>query len=86
MKFPEPLGHFGIPGGMRLQQVFRLVLEMIEIGIRWKASYRHDELPFVGPRSAYLRAESQFVKTNCSGKVDFCPFRGPDAPFALPKA
>jgi hypothetical protein len=30
-----------------------------------------------------LRAESQFVKTSCTSKVDFCPFRGPDAPFAL---
>ena len=22
-------------------------------------------------------------KTNCCDQVDFCPFRGPDAPFAL---
>jgi hypothetical protein len=32
-----------------------------------------------GPR---LRAESKFVELNGYEQVDFCPFRGPDAPFA----
>src|SRR6267143_7084371 len=27
---------------------------MIEIRIRWEASYWHDELPFVRPRSAFM--------------------------------
>src|SRR5689334_1008764 len=40
-----------------------------------------DELPFVCPRSAYFGAESQFASLNCESKVDFCPFRGPGAPF-----
>jgi len=35
------------------------------------------------PEVRRLWAESQFVKTNCCDQVDFCPFRGPDAPFAL---
>src|SRR5258708_19418369 len=35
------------------------------------------------PEVRRLWAESQFVKTNCCHQVDFCPFRGPDAPFAL---
>jgi hypothetical protein len=30
-----------------------------------------------------LRAESKFVKLELYDQVDFCPFRGPDAPFAL---
>ena len=34
-------------------------------------------------RGPHLRAESKFVKTNWYVQVDFCPFRGPDAPFAL---
>ena len=68
---------------MLLQQVLRLMLEMIDIRIRGEASYRHGELPFVGPRSACLRAESKFVKTNWYEQVDFCPFREPSAPFAL---
>src|SRR5271165_6056118 len=33
-------------------------------------------------RGPHLRAESKFVKLNCNEQVDFCPFRGPDAPFA----
>ena len=53
MKFPEPLGHFRIARGMRLAQVFGLILKMIETRIRWEGSYRHDELPFAGPRSAF---------------------------------
>src|ERR1700674_37068 len=35
------------------------------------------------PEVRNLWAESEFVKTNCCEQVDFCPFRGPDAPFAL---
>lgn len=37
-------------------------------------------------RGPHLWAESQFVKANCCNQVDFCPFRGPDAPFALPRS
>ena len=52
MKFPDPLGYSRTVGGTLFQQVFRLILEVIEVRIRWEASYRHDELPFVCPRSA----------------------------------
>jgi hypothetical protein len=52
MEFPEPLGRCLVAGIMILEQVFRLISEVIEVGIRWEASYRHDELPFVCPRSA----------------------------------
>jgi hypothetical protein len=52
MKFPNALRRSGIAGGMFLQQVFGLILEMVEVGIRWEAAYRHGELPFMRPRSA----------------------------------
>jgi len=52
MKFPDALGRSGIAGGVFFQQVFGLILEMIEVGIRWEAAYRHGELPFMRPRSA----------------------------------
>jgi len=29
--------------------------------------------------------ESEFVATSCYDEVDFCPFRGPDAPFCAPQ-
>jgi hypothetical protein len=53
MKFPDALRGPGIAGGMFFQQVFGLILEMVEVGIRWEASYRHGELPFMAPRSAF---------------------------------
>src|SRR5580700_4067496 len=53
MKFPDALGRSGVACGMFLQQVFGLMLEMIEVGIRGEASYGHAELPFIGPRSAF---------------------------------
>ena len=52
-KFPEALRGVLIASSMRLEQVFSLILEMTEVGIRWEAFYRHDELPFVSPRSAF---------------------------------
>ncbi len=54
VKFPEPLGYAWSAGGMLLEQVLRLILEMIEARIRWEASYWHDELPFVCPGSAFM--------------------------------
>ena len=36
------------------------------------------------PEVRNLWAESQFVTTNCCNQVDFCPFRGPEAPFGAP--
>jgi hypothetical protein len=39
---------------MLLEQVPGLILEVIEVGIRREASYRHNELPFVCPRSALM--------------------------------
>src|SRR6266550_6006653 len=53
MKFSEPLGHPWVAGSVIPQQVFRLIFQMIEVRIRWEASYGHDELPFVSPRSAF---------------------------------
>jgi hypothetical protein len=82
MKFSDALGNLWIVGNAAFEQVFRLIPEMIEARIRWEVFYRHDELPFVCP-GPHLRAESKFVETNCNHQVDFCPFRGPDAPFAL---
>ncbi len=52
MKFSDPLGHSGIAGSMSFQQVFGLILEVLEVGLRWKGCYRHGELPLLGPRSA----------------------------------
>jgi hypothetical protein len=52
MKFPEPLRSRRIAGGVRFEQIFCLVSEVIETGVGGKASCRHNELPFVRPRSA----------------------------------
>ena len=43
---------------MLLEQVLGLILEVVEVGIGWEASYRHDELPFVCPRSALTGRKS----------------------------
>src|ERR1035438_7817190 len=53
MKLPDPLGCSGSAGFLLLEQVFGLIPEVIEVGIRGEASYRHNELPFVCPRSAF---------------------------------
>jgi len=34
------------------------------------------------PKVRKIWAERQFVKSSYYDQVDFCPFRGPDAPFA----
>src|ERR1700690_713369 len=83
MKFPGPLGGSQVAGRVVAQQVFGLILQMIEVGIGGEASYRHDELPFVGPRSAFDGQKVSSQNRVVSSKVDFCPFRGPDAPLAL---
>src|ERR1700733_9599445 len=36
MELPNALGRCRIAGGMFLQQIFRLILEMIEIGMGWE--------------------------------------------------
>jgi len=66
---------------MLLEQVLGLILEMVEVGIRWEASYRHDELPFV--RQVRIMARKLVRENELLPSGDFCPFRGPDAPFAL---
>ena len=53
MKFPDSLRCTRVARGMFFQQVFGLVLEVIEVGVGWEASYRHGELPFKRPRSAF---------------------------------
>ena len=40
MKFPDSLGCSGIARGVRLQQILRLISEMIEIRIRWEQVLR----------------------------------------------
>jgi hypothetical protein len=84
MKFSESLGSLGRASSVFLQQIFRLIFEVIEVWIRGQASYWHNELPFVCPRSAMVGRKS-VRETNGGKQVDFCPFRGPDAPFALGK-
>ena len=54
VEFPQALGHAWSACSMLLEQVLGLILEMVEVGIRWEASYRHDELPFVRPKSAFM--------------------------------
>jgi hypothetical protein len=81
MKFPDALGYCGSARGELFQQVPGLIFEMNEAWIRWEAPYRHDELPFVCPRSANYGQKGSSWKRIASIKVDFCPFRGPDAPF-----
>src|SRR5579864_1068365 len=58
VKFPDPLGYVGSVSGVFFPQVFRLILEMIEVRIRWEASYWHGELPFLCPRSALMGRKS----------------------------
>jgi hypothetical protein len=53
MEFADELRRRKTAGGMGLDQVFSLVLELVKIGIGREDSNRHDELPFVCPRSAY---------------------------------
>jgi len=52
MKFSDPLSCSRIARSMIPEQVFGLILQMNEARVRWKASYRHGELPFLRPRSA----------------------------------
>ena len=79
MKLPDTLRCGWIAHGMIAEQVFGLVLEMIEIRVRRKGLYRHDELPFRCP-GPHLEGRKLVRDTNCLEQVDFCPFRGPDAP------
>jgi hypothetical protein len=52
MELADHLRRAQAVGGMSLDEVFGLVLQLVEVGIGWEDSYRHDELPFVCPRSA----------------------------------
>jgi len=62
MEFADQLRSTLAAGGMGFDQVFGLMLKLVEAGMGREGSDRHDELPFVGPGSAYSRAESQFAK------------------------
>jgi hypothetical protein len=57
-----------------------LVLEMIEIRIGRKRFYRHARTPFLGRLIVRMLAGRKLVRKTNRNKVDFCPFRGPDAP------
>ena len=58
MKLPDALRYLRRARSMSSQQVLRLMFEVIEIGIGREWSYRHDELPFVRPRSALTGRKS----------------------------
>jgi hypothetical protein len=47
------------------EQIAGLIPEMVQVGVGWEASYRHNELPFVCPGVRIEWAESEFVKTSC---------------------
>ncbi len=78
-KFPDSLGHGGVVRGVSADQIFRLIFEVVEIRIGRERSYRHDELPFVCP-GPHIEGTKSVRVTLCFVRVDFCPFRGPDAP------
>lgn len=77
-KFPDSLRHGGVARSVSADQIFCLIFEVGEIRIGREAFYGHEELPFVcpGPR---IEGESQFGDV-VFVRVDFCPFRGPEAP------
>src|SRR5437868_12849281 len=64
MELAKLLRRVGETRGVLLEQVAGLVLEMVEVGIRREASYRHNELPFACPAVRVEWAESEFVKTS----------------------
>jgi hypothetical protein len=78
MKLSDPLSHLKVAGSMAFQQVFCLILEMVKTGIRREVSHWHDELPFLCPGPHIEGRKS--VREIGFFQVDFCPFRGPDAP------
>src|SRR5580658_9552941 len=51
---------------------------MVKAGIRREMSHWHDELPFARPGPHVEGRKS--VREIDFFQVDFCPFRGPDAP------
>src|SRR5262245_47168773 len=61
MKFSDALGSLRIARGMRLEQIFRLILEMIEIGARRQAFYWHTNFLSWSRLGPHLQAESEFV-------------------------
>jgi hypothetical protein len=59
MKPAKPLGDARIACSVSFEQVFRLVFEVFEIGLRGKAPGRPDELPFLlSPRPHCLGRKS----------------------------
>jgi len=52
MELSDLLGSVWKTRGVFSEQIFGLMLEMIEVWIGGEASYRHNELPFVCPGSA----------------------------------
>jgi hypothetical protein len=49
MEFPDALSCFETVGGVGFAQVFGLIFQVVEIGIRREVSDWHDELPFECP-------------------------------------
>jgi len=80
MELSEALNDAWIAIGVAFEQVFCLVFEVVKAGIGREAFYRSANfLSYAQVRN--LRAEREFIQLSCEGKVDFCPVRGPDAPF-----
>jgi hypothetical protein len=66
MELSEPLQYPSIAGCVALDQIFRLVFEVVEVGIAREAFYRHANfLSYAQVRS--LRAEREFIDTSCDG-------------------
>jgi hypothetical protein len=82
MEFAQALCAAWFSQHMLADKIPCLVLKVVETGICRELFSRHGELPFVYPRSAQNGLKVSSVELRSSW-VDFCPFRGPDAPHAL---
>jgi hypothetical protein len=60
MKLADSLRNVGRALGMRLEQILRLVFEVVEVGIGGKGMDRHGELPFYAPE---VRIDGQKVSS-----------------------
>jgi hypothetical protein len=65
MELANLLRCVGETRGVFSEQIAGLIPEMVQVGVGWEASYRHNELPFVCPGVRIEWAESEFVKTSC---------------------
>ncbi len=81
MKLPDSSNGVGGAGPMIGTQVFRLVLEVSQVGMQRQLSGRHVNFPFSDvPGIRICRQKGQFFENRQLLRVDFCPFRGLGAP------